>query len=107
MIRKSLQAALFLIGLAASPVFSAAQANHAIPRSFSRLTNAAGKRPMIDETTKGSAARKASHCCSKSGNRTSPTSAGTGGPHFARKSRIRFSDAGLRAGVDCGIQRFN
>jgi hypothetical protein len=25
---------------------------------------------MIDETTKGSAARKASHCCSKSGNRT-------------------------------------
>ena len=49
---------------------------------------------MIDETTKGSAARKASHCCSKSGNRTSPTSAGTGGPHFARNPASVFLTLG-------------
>ena len=83
-----------------------AQANQAMPAAFSRATNAAGKTPMMDDTTGGRAASSASHWAAKSGGATSPASGGTDGPKPARKSRTRASCAASRTGGASGIHRF-
>src|SRR3954467_7922955 len=62
---------------------------------------------MTDEITGGAAAKSASHWAAKSGGVASPASGGTGGPHWARKSRTRVSCAGSRRGGGSGIHRLS
>src|SRR5215469_15142391 len=84
-----------------------AVANHAIPRSFSRLTKPAGNTPIMDETAVGDNSRNVSHCALKSGRDESPADGGTSGPHAFRNSRILSSAARSLFGFRPGIQRFN
>src|SRR5690242_281203 len=60
---------------------------------------------MIDEAIAGRTARSASHWDAKSGGTASAASAGTGGPHRARKSRTRASCCRSRCGAGFGTHK--
>src|SRR5262245_28950793 len=93
---------------AASAAFASATvemlANQVIRRSFMRLTNGAGYRPITDDKIGGAISSMASHCSSKFGGTASPASVGTAGPHLPRNSRTRAYWFVSLFGLGSGIQ---